>query len=66
VSILLVIALVCLCSLAALAGVLLLLLKLGVIAHHYTRPEPRDESSGHTLEQIREAGIVAPTPEDTA
>lgn len=43
-------------SLLVLASVLIVLLKLGVIAHLWTRPDPEDESSGHTLDQTRDAG----------
>jgi hypothetical protein len=52
--------------LLALGGVLVLLLKLGVIAHYYTKPDPVDESGGHTLSQSREAGQPASAPEDEA
>jgi hypothetical protein len=53
---LLTVILICLGGLLALAGVVLVLLKLGVIAHLWTRPEPVDESPGHTLDQSREPG----------
>jgi len=50
------VVLACLGGLLALAGLVILLLKLGVIAHLWTRPEPVDESPGHTLDQSREPG----------
>ena len=53
-------------GLLALGGVLVLLLKLGVIAHYYTKDDPVDESGGHTLSQSREAGRPASAPKDEA
>jgi len=63
---LLLIVLACLGSVLALTGLLVLLLKLGVIAHYWTKPEPVDESAGHSLAQSREAGQVSPAPKDEA
>lgn len=51
---LLAVFLILLGGLLALGGVVLILLKLGVIADLWTRPELKDESQGHTLEQSRE------------
>jgi hypothetical protein len=56
VTALLAIALIFLAVLLAGGGILLLLLKLGVMGHYYTKPEPTDDSDGHTLAQSREAG----------
>ena len=53
-------------GLLPLGGVLLLLLKLGVIAHYYAKDGPVDESGGHTLSQSREAGRPASAPKDEA
>jgi hypothetical protein len=64
VNTLLAVALILLGSLLALGGVLLLLLKLGVIGHYYAKPDPVDESAGHTLAQSREAGRTATPPKD--
>ena len=61
---LLVVVLVCLAGLLAMGGVLLVLFKLGVIAYHYTKPEPEDEGDGHTLAQSREPGQATSTPKD--
>ena len=47
--------LVALGGIAALVAVAVLIIKLGTIAHLWTKPEPQDESSGHTLAQSREA-----------
>jgi len=53
-------------GLLALGGVLFLLLKLGVIAHYFTKDDPVDESEGHTLSQSREAGQPTAAPRDEA
>jgi len=64
-NVLIIVVLIGLGGLLALGGVLVLLLKLGVIAHAYTKPEPEDHSGGHTLAQSRDVGQPAEPTRDS-
>lgn len=55
----LLLCIVCFGGLLALAGLVFLLVKLGVIASYWGKPAPAD-SGNQTLAQSREAGVPAP------
>jgi hypothetical protein len=59
----LLIVLLALGGLATLVAVVVFILKIGTVAHLWSKPDPQDESDGHTLAQSREAGRSPNTPD---